>query len=326
LGLEYRLVREDDLPGVQRLWKEETNWGTLAEELWQRFVVDAPEWGAISGTVATDGSGRIVGQFAFVPSLISVDGRELRAFRPGAPIVSRSLRFRSVNPMSHPAVAMYNHAVKALRARGDGLIYMVPDPRWLRLFKMFPFLRCGTFPLWKLPLPLDKPLSPGDGYSSSRLTSLNDERIDRLWERARQLHHCQVVRDSRTLPWKLYEPGYEVVGVERGGELVGIAAARRKGDRQWLLCDVLAVDAGDAMRETILAAVNLGHERALEAAGTAKPIHKIAGLATPPLEPALRALGFVRDAYDFPLVVHVLDPSLTKHDIDPARWYVSAND
>ena len=44
------------------------------------------------------------------------------------------------------------------------------------------------------------------------------------------------------------------------------------------------------------------------------------------MEPVLRALGFLRDAYDFPLVVHVLDPSLTRHDISPAGWYVSAND
>jgi hypothetical protein len=326
LGLDYRLVREEDLPGVQRLWQEETNWGALAAELWQRLVVDAPEWGRISGAVATDESGTIVGQFAFVPSLVAVGGREVRAFRPGAPIVSRSLRFKSVNPLSHPAVAMYNYAVKALRARGDGLIYMVPDPRWGRLFKMFPFLRCGSFPLWQLPLPLARPLPSGDGYTAVRLTAWDDERIDRLWDRARRLYDCQVVRDSRTLPRKLDEPGYEVVGVERDGELVGLAAGRPKGDRQWLLCDVMAVDAGEAMRETILAAVNMAHERALGAVGTAKPIRKVGVLATPLMQPALRGLGFARDAYDFPLVVHVLDPSLTKQDVDPARWYVSAND
>ena len=326
MKLHYRLVRNDDLPGIQRLWQEETNWGALAEELWQRLVVDAPEWGGISGAVATDESGAVVGQFAFVPSLVSVDGREVRAFRPGAPIVSRSLRFRSANPFSHPAVAMYNYAVKALRARGDGLIYMVPDPRWLRLFKMFPFLRCGSFPLWKLSLPLERPLPPPvEGYSAVQVTALDDCRIDRLWEQARRLHPCLVVRDTRTLPWKLGEPGYEVAGVERGGELVGLAAARRRGDRQWLLCDVVTTDAGETMRETVLAAVRIAHERALAAAGTAKPIHKIAVLATPLMEPVLRGLGFVRDAYDFPLVIHVLDPSL-KHDVSPARWYVSAND
>jgi hypothetical protein len=333
LGLKYRLVREDDLPGVQRLWQEETNWGGLAEELWQRLVVQAPEWARVSGAVATDESGAIVGQFAFVPSLVAVNGREVRAFRPGAPIVSRSLRFRDAHPLNHPAVRMYNYAVKALRARGDGLIYMVPDPRWLRLFKMFPFLHCGSFPLWQLPLPLERPLTSGDGYSASRLAALDDARIDRLWARARRLYDCQVVRDSRTLAWKLNEPGYEVVGVERGGELVGLAAGRAKGDRQWLLCDVVTADAGDALRETLLAAVNVAHEiahdRAREraaAGGAAKPIHKIAVLTTPLMETALRSLGFQRGPYDFPLVVHVLDPSLTRHDVSPSRWYVSAND
>jgi hypothetical protein len=326
LGLDYRLVRDGDLPGIQRLWKEETDWGPIAEEVWQRVVDEAAGLGGISGAVATDGDGAIVGQFGFLPSLVSVDGREVRAFRPSAPIVSRSLRFRDSNPLNHPAVRMYNYAVKALRARGDGLIYMVPDPRWLRLFKMFPFLRCGSFPLWQLPLPLAEPLPPGDGYNASRLTGLDDERIDRLWERARKLYDCLVVRDSRTLPWKLGEPGYEVVGVERGGELVGLASARAKGDRQWLLCDVVTADAGEAMRETLLAAVNLGHERALAAADAPKTIHKISVLATPLMEPALRALGFQRGPYDFPLVVHVLDTSLSKHDVSPARWYVSAND
>jgi hypothetical protein len=326
LRLSYRLVRDDDLPGVQRLWKEETDWGPLAEELWQRYVVEAQGLGGISGAIATDQAGTILGQFAFVPSLVWVAGREVRAFRPAAPIVSRALRFRSANPFQHPAVRMYNYAVKALRARGDGLIYMVPDPRWLRLFKMFPFLRCGSFPLWQLPLPLTGPLPRDGGYSASRLSSFDDERLDRLWERARQLYGCLVVRDSRTLPWKLHEPGYEVVGVERDGELVGMASARAKGDRQWLLCDIVTVDDGESMRQTLVAAVDLAHERALAAAGTTRPLHKVSVLATPRMQPALGALGFTRGPYDFPLIVHVLDPALTRQDIAPASWYVSAND
>jgi len=162
LGLAYRLVQETDLPGVQTLWKEEAKWGSLGEELWRRYVIDAP-FGAISGTVATDTeSGRIVGQFAFIPSLVSLNGRVVRAFRPGAPIVARGLRFRSANPLNHPVVAMYKFAIKALRERGDGLIYMVPDSRWVRLFRMFPFLQTGSLPLcacrsrWPLPCHSEK--------------------------------------------------------------------------------------------------------------------------------------------------------------------------
>jgi hypothetical protein len=324
LKLDYRLVQEEDLPGVQRLWKEEAGWGTLAEEMWRRYVLDAP-MGGISGTVATDAEGRIVGQFIFVPSLVSVDGRELRAFRPGAPILAKSFRFRSPNPLSHPIVAMYRHAVKALRARGDGLIYMVPDPRWMRLFKMFPFLQTGSFPLWRLPLPLASPFPLAEGFTAAPLTQW-DERVDRLWEAARKLHGCMVVRDSRTLPWKLGEAQHEVIAVERCGQLVGLTASRqRKNEEQWLVCELLAVDDGDALRATIASVANVAHAKALESLSSAKPIRKVTLLVTPVIEPVVRSLGFVRDEYDFPLVVHVLDESLKK-DLSPKRWYVTAND
>jgi hypothetical protein len=44
------------------------------------------------------------------------------------------------------------------------------------------------------------------------------------------------------------------------------------------------------------------------------------------MEPVIRSLGFVRDQYDFPLVVHVLDQKLRAADVNPSRWYVTAND
>ena len=326
MRLDYRLIQEEDLPGVQRLWKEETGWGTLTEEMWRRYVIDAP-MGAISGTVATDAeTGRIVGQFIFVPSLISVDGRELRAFRPGAPILAKSFRFRSANPFSHPIVAMYRYAVKALRARGDGLIYMVPDPRWMRLFKMFPFLQTGSFPLWRLPLPLASPIPLPEGFTAAPLAAW-DERVNRLWEAARKLHGCMVVRDSRTLPWKLGGAQHEVIAVERGGELVGLTASRqRKDEEQWLVCELLAADDGDALRATIASVVNVAHTKALESPSSAKPIRKVTLLVTPVMEPVVRSLGFVRDQYDFPFVVHILDETLRAEDVNPSRWFVTAND
>jgi hypothetical protein len=325
LRLAYKLVQEEDLPGVQRLWKEEAGWGTLADEIWRRYVVEAP-MGGISGTVATDtDTGAIVGLFAFVPSIVWVDGREISAFRPGAPIVAKSFRFRSPNPLSHPVVAMYKFAVKALRARGDGLIYMVPDPRWLRLFKIFPFLQTGSFPLWRLDLPIAAPLPLGEGFTASPLAAW-DERVDRLWKAARKLHGCMVVRDSRTLPWKLSGAHHDVIAVERHGELVGLSASRqRKNEEQWLVCDLLAADDGDALRATLAAVGNLANERSAESALPSKPIRKITVLASPLMEPIIRSLGFVRDAYDFPLVVHALDPSL-KAALHPSRWFVSAND
>lgn len=325
MSLEYRLIVPADFPALQKLWVEETEWGRLTEHLFERAVIAAP-LGGVSGTVATDGAtGQIVGQFAFVPSLVTVNGREYRAFRPGAPIVARSQRFFSANPLAHPAVAMYMHAVKALRARGDGLIYMVPDPRWVRLFKMFPKFQAGKFPLWRLDLPLAREIEMPAGFNAAPLAALDDERIDRLWTAWSRFHSCSVVRDARTLPWKIGDGEYVVLGVERAGELVGLAASRRKGDRQWLICDVLAADDRESLRATFVAVVRLAHERAV-CAEPSRPINKVTVLVTPVIEPVLRELGFVRDAYDFPLIVHILNASIGKEDVAPANWYVSAND
>ncbi|HVF48481.1 MAG TPA: hypothetical protein VNA19_00260 [Pyrinomonadaceae bacterium] len=325
MSLEYRLLMKEDLPALQKLWKEEAGWGKLSEQMWQRFVVEAP-LGGVSGTVATDGAGGpLVGQFAFVPSLVKVGGREYRAFRPGAPIVARTQRFLSANPLAHPAVAMYMHAVKALRARGDGLLYMVPDPRWVRLFRMFPKFQAGKFPLWRLDLPLRTELPMPEGYDAAPLAVLDDERIDRLWTAWSRFHDCSVVRDSRTLPWKIGGGDYTVLGIERAGELVGLVASRKKGDRQWLVCDVLAADDKESLRATFVAVVRLAHERSL-AAPASQPICKVTVLVTPVLEPTLRALGFVRDAYDFPVIIHILNSAIGKDEIAPSKWYVSAND
>ncbi|CAN5846367.1 hypothetical protein BH23GEM7_BH23GEM7_05920 [soil metagenome] len=325
MNVAYRLYRESDLPGVQRLWEEKAGWGKITPEMYRRYVEEAPL--GISGVVAEETeTGEILGMFAFVPSIVVVDGRPISAFRPAAPIVSDSFRVRSVNPMQHPVAAMYMQAVRLLRSRGEGLIYMVPDPRWVPFFRLFRNLYAGTFPLWSLRLPLASPLPLDPAYRVVELeTSTLDDRVERLWEATSRLHGCTVVRNVAALRWKLGQEEYSILGIEREGELVGLVASRQKGDRQWLICDVMFADAQESLRATLTAASNLAHEQA-RAADPAHPIHKAAVLATPVMEPVVRSLGFYRDDYDFPLVIHLLDKSIPRDEVAPSRWYVSAND
>ena len=249
MRLTYRLGTDDDLPAVRRLWEAHTNWGTVTEALWQRYVVEPP-FGGVTMVVADDPAGEVVGSFAFLPQLVSVGGREVRSCRPLAAAIADTARGGlALNPLQHPAIAMYLRGAEAMRARGDALIYLVPDPRWGRVLRVLPWFRTGSFPLWKLPLPLAAPLPLGDGCRVVPVAP-EDPRVDALWGAARAQYRCAVVRDRRTLPWKLWSGEYDVVGVERGGELVGLSASRAKGDRQWLVCDVLAADAGPALRAT----------------------------------------------------------------------------
>jgi len=173
-------------------------------------------------------------------------------------------------------------------------------------------------------MPLPAPLPLDDGYTMRPL-EVWDQRVDELWKAASRLHSCQVVRNSRTLQWKIGKGDYTVTVVERQGEMVGLVASQQRGDRQWLVCDLLVADSGDSLRNTLIAVANVAHSEAI-IPDREKPIIKVAVLATPIMEPVVRSLGFVRDAYDFPMVVHILDPTISIDDVAPPRWYVSAND
>ena len=328
MALKLEFYEVADLPGLEQLWREETDWGDEVLRRLHEWFMAAP-FGPPRIVVAREaGSNEIVGQFRFMPTRVSVDGREVRATRPFGTIITDRMRaaVESTNPLEQPAAAMYVRAVEELRARGDQLIYMVPDPRWVRMFRMFPFLQSGSFPLWSLPVPLaGGPLPLGQGFTSGPLAAWDDGRADRLWNAARRQYDCMLVRDAQTLRWKLANANHTVTAVERGGELAALVASRAKGDRQWLLCDLLAADDGEALRAALAAAANVAHAEAFARTG-AQEIRKVAVLATPSMEPVLRDPGFARDDYDFPLVVHVLDDTLRAEDFNPSRWYVSAND
>lgn len=327
MGLTYRMHRDEDEPALVRLWSEHGGWDQISAETWAQRLLHSPV-GTAQITVAEDEtSGEIVGQLVFIPSLIAVQGQEISAVRPFAAILARTARghrFMAANPLNHPIIAMYRYATKTLKAAGIGLVYTLPDPNWVPLLRMLPFARLASFPLWSLPLPLLEPFPLPDGFLA-RPWYQWDDRVDRLWTLAARLYDCSVVRDTRFLPWKIGSGDYAVTAIERGDELVGLVASRAKGDRQWLICDVLPADTGPALEATLKAVCNVAHAAAIDASPE-KPIIKAAILATPMFQPVLQAIGFQRDSYDFTLGTHILSSSLKKRAIAPGRWYISAND
>ena len=52
------------------------------------------------------------------------------------------------------------------------------------------------------------------------------------------------MRDSARLRRYSGPPSYDVLGLYRAGALAGMVCARKHGDRQWLICDLLAIDTG----------------------------------------------------------------------------------
>jgi hypothetical protein len=307
------------------LWARSTDWGELTPELIEHYAVNAPGGPASVVTAATE-SGDLVGATFFVPVRVMVCGRQVRAHRPSAFLLDPSARVGMihVDPKGHPTMGMYFFAADQFRALGDSLLVTIPNPRWARVLKLIPGMQSTMFPLMSLPLPLRKELPWNDGYRARNLITF-DSRIDELGAAVATQYNCTIRRDTRLLEWKINRGDAVVTGVERNGELVGVVVSRKKGDRQWLICDLLAADAGDALTMTLVAAAKVAHARAL-ADVRPEPLHKVGVLATPLMMPILEQLGFYRDEYDFPLAVHQLDPSVSRADIAPERWYVTADD
>jgi hypothetical protein len=323
MTVNFRLYRDDDAPALRTLWEGSSDWGALSDDLFQRYVIDAPNGGPLI-CVATDESDVPLGAMTFQRKRAWCGGREVLAVRPAAPIVSEALRqrFRSLNPLDHPVVRMVSHTQGILRDQGVAFTYMLPHPQWRMLLKLMPGVVCAQFPLWSTRVPLDRPFMLEDGFEAAPLTSWGDP-VDALWRQASSRIECGVVRDSAQLKQMSGPPDYDVLGLYHAGDLAGVACARQHGDRQWLICDLLAVDAV-AERQLLMAACNRAHEMART--GEAGPLNKAALLVTHGLMEHVIALGFQRDRYDFTFAVRPLSDAISRDDLAAERWYLSAND
>jgi hypothetical protein len=321
MELSFRFMQPEDRAEVDRLWREETPWGELGDHTSDWYNANPHEGSFI--VIAADEAGQPVAVFPFMAAGVSIHGRRYRAARPIAPIVSKPYRtFKSKNPAHHPILGMYGFAEKIAKERGDGLFYMLPNPGWTRLLKMFPGLTYGKFPLWSLPLPLAQPFDI-PGYTVTNFQP-GDTRVDALWERSAEVHPCLTVRDAQTLAWKSSFGRTHTLCVERGGELVGLVVSMFR-DGQWLVTDMLTKDLEDSLVATVKAVSNFANVQRQNWQHKF-PLRKVAILAVAGMLPVLQQLAFQRDDYDFLFMVQPLRPDILKSEVAVENWYVSAND
>jgi hypothetical protein len=315
----------DDIDALVQFWKENSGWDQIDRTEWERRFYYTPFGSASIVLAMNDQSNEIIGQFLFIPTRIYIDGREVKGFRPFAPVVKESVRSElGFMTLIEVVMKMYNHAMDEFRKEGVGLIHMLPDPRWSKAFQFLPGIQLDHFPLWSRPLPLNQIYDLPEGYSIRPIAS-TDERINALWEKSRELYGCSFLRNTTTLPWKASHGNYQLIGVFKHNDLVGFSSSIVKAhDKQWLICDLLAANADEAMEVTLKASCNLAQE--FLQSHEEVTVNKIAILATSLMQEKLEYLGFKKDEYRFPMVIQVLDDTITQEQAAPKRWYASAND
>jgi hypothetical protein len=307
-ALTYRLLRERDVPALLRLW-EEAGWGTLTEDVWRQWFVDTPH-GRCVVAVATDGDD-VVAQEMFTPSLLSVDGRDVRALRISAPIVSKSIRGISLRQPEHPVFGLYHTAAKEAAAQGFGVLYSLPEYGWLPIFRIVTGFAEAAYPC--VAVPLGVPIAD-DGYVP-RPAEFTGE-YDQLWLSARETFpiHCGVVRRQEWVRFR--NNGRIAVEVrDADGSLAGYASVKKQTG---LLADLLARTPGE------LAYVLRATLRWLSENTVAFPQLKI--MQTPALAAALQGVPHEPVDYRFAFTCRALDETLPAAAIAPARWHAMPGD
>ena len=328
MDLLYRMHTREDEPALVRLWAKYGGGGDAPLESWRSRFMSSPLGETVIALAVDRATGELAGHMLFVPCLVSVEGSEIPGYRACAVVLSDTARRVFVTRGKHPLLRLYNCGREALRSRGAGIIYMLPDPR-LQRFRFSSHIHLATFPMWSQTLPLEsRPLLP-EGFDVAD-TDGSDPRLDTVWKASTSHCPCSLVHDSRTMPWKISLYRMNALGIFSDGEMKGFVTSRPKGDGQWEICDVVTADLGPSLEATLAAACRQAEDKARQARErfNADPLKKVTILATPNLQPALAKLGFAADPsnYQFVLTVDILDESLPVEKVAPHRWHLGAAD
>src|SRR5438309_1754146 len=110
--LTYREYEEKDLEAVLELWEHYSGWGAITREQFERWHFKTP-YGSCLIVVAVNQEGEIMGQIVFSPSVIVINGKEVKAYRGSAPILDTECRRLSINRADHPAFGMIKFGMEA---------------------------------------------------------------------------------------------------------------------------------------------------------------------------------------------------------------------
>jgi hypothetical protein len=331
MRIKYRLANDEDIESMAAFWSQNSDWDIIDRSEWEKRFVHAPFGKATVALGIDEETNEIISQFVFIPVAITVNGTEMRAFRPFAPILRKSFQTKfgiaSLLTGTHPLLKMYKIVQDQLTKEKTTLIYMIPDPRWSRVLQAFPFVLTHRFPLYTRLVTSNEVNKFSTSIDILPIHSF-DADIDDLWEKSSIVYSCSIIRNSKSLPFKTSHGNFKVYIVKHNNRAIGLFVfVYKQKDKQWLICDLLSIDKNESLATTLEAACfTIQQEvKAVEAADNFPG--KIAILATPAIEAIVTRQGFDKNDYHFTLAVHILNKDgLDKKNIAPENWYVSAND
>jgi len=328
-NLTFRLFQPDDIEGILRLWNDDSGWGGITEEQFYKWYIDTP-YGECLISVALDEKNRIVGQEVFTPTRIYVDGKEKKALRLSAPILTKEFR-EQMGKAAHPSIQMFRVGLNAAVECGYSVIYAFPVPGWLRYIRLvapqigvdsrkFVFAEPDCYALSL------KSFANGNCKITADIeisfASVFNDSYDNLWQSAKNEFpiNCAIVRSSGWIKWKLGSHCVFEVRRRENKELLGYAAIKRQTG---LLVDALARTPQDL--ETTITAIIKALAESEDLRNQAN-VEEIKVMETESLASVIQKLGFEREKFKFAFWCYSIDESVPIQSLEPSRWYLMPKD
>jgi hypothetical protein len=319
-NLTYRIFEKDDIGGILRLWAEESGWGAITEEQFNKWYLHTP-YGECLIVLAIDEDKNIVGQQVFMPSTIFVSGNNLNAFRVLAPILSKKIR-ANIRKKNHPFFEMHQAGLKEAIERKYSVIYGFPAHAWTPVLRLFPKaglpkmeiaeFDCRSFSYQSVLPKTEKikhlKISPIDRF---------EENFDELWNNAIANFpiECGVIRNSEWLNWK-NGGRWSFAAHNSENKLVGYLSIDKKTS---LLADVLAEtpEILEQMFETFCS---------FTAQNKQFGIQEFKVMKTNFMSPIIEKFGFSKVDFKFAFGCYSIDTNIPTEAIQPQNWYMMPND
>ena len=306
---------KDDYDALVEFWNKNSGWDQLTRAEWENRFMDTPNGPSIIYFLEKDNT--ILAKLIFVPFKVKLGITTYRGCRPFAAIIDKSIRgifgFKYLGQ-----VLLYG--IKSMRKKGVDLLIMLPDPRWRRPLKLVDINLCN-FPLYKLPIQNHSEDSVNSDIITKPIDFDNVE-INVLWDKIKTQNINMVLRDQETLKWKNSHRNYQIIGVYKKDQLIGIATYLEKAaERQIQICDVLIPESNDQITvftevSHYINALYRDHE----------DFDKMVILVPELFKASLSEVGFVPDDYQFLFAIKRLNKHIPKEVLDISNWYLSAND
>ncbi len=134
----YRIYTDDDINQLVDFWNQNSGWDIIFRKEWERRFYHTPLGTATIVLAEEEKTGDLLGQFIFIPSLVSVKGLQVKAFRPFAPVVKKELR------SALGMLTIYNHSCWHKYHLANDLLI-----RLLCNYNFCFFIRCFQKPAFK---------------------------------------------------------------------------------------------------------------------------------------------------------------------------------